>query len=102
MRFADQNIELNRCRAKNFEKAFDRAINGMSLMKNQTKGQFRFVEYDNGKGGSHQKIYAWLYDRPHNYLCKYASKTPIQTTFDIFPHDVAWESFYENAEQVVR
>lgn len=100
--FVDQNIELERCRAKNFDKAFDQAINGMSLMKNQTSGQFRFVEYDNSKGGSHQKIYGWIYDRPQNFACKYASKTPTPTSFDVFPQDVVWENFYENEDKVVR
>lgn len=100
--FVDQNKELNRCRAKNFELAFDQAINGMSLMKNQTSAQFKFVEYDNVRGGSHQKIYSWLYDKPHNYSCKYASKTPQQTVFDVFPQDVVWEYFYENDDRVVR
>ena len=100
--FVDQNKELSRCRAKNFDKAFDQAINGMSLMKNQTSAQFRFVEFDNVKGGSHQKIYGWLYDRPHNYACKYQSKTPAQGTFDIFPQDVVWENFYEDDNRVIR
>lgn len=100
--FVDQNKELERCRAKNFEKAFDQAINGMSLMLNQTNAQFRFVEYDNMKGGSHQKMYTWLYNKNQNYACKYDSKNPNQIPFEVFPQDVVWENFKQDEAGVVR
>ena len=100
--YVDQNKELERCRAKNFEKAFDQAINGMSLMRNQTNRQFRFIEYDNMRGGSHQKLYAWIFDKTQNFACKYDSKTPNQISFDIFPQDVVWENFKQEEAGVVR
>ena len=100
--FVNQNKELERCRAKNFEKTFDQAINGMSLMKNQTNREYRFVEYDNGRGGSHQKIFGWISDKVQNYACKYEDKTPNQIPFDVFPHDVVWENFQQDEAGLVR
>ncbi|MBC7429877.1 MAG: hypothetical protein H7336_14785, partial [Bacteriovorax sp.] len=100
--FVDQNKELARCRAKNFETTFDQAINGMSLMKNLTNSQYRFVEYDTVKGGSHQKIYGWIHQKEQNYACKYASKTPKQIPFDVFPQDVAWEYFKQDGASLVK
>lgn len=100
--YVSQNKELERCRAKNFEAAFDQAINGMSLMKNQVNAQYRFVEYDNVRGGSHQKIYNWIYDPVQNFACKYKSKTPEQTPFEVFPQDVVWETFKQDEAGLVR
>lgn len=100
--YVDQNKELARCRAKNFETAFDQAINGMSLMRNQINRQFRFVEYDTVRGGSHQKIYGWIHEKTQDYACKYDSKTPKQIPFDIFPQDVVWEYFKQDEQGLVK
>ncbi len=100
--YVSQIKELDRCRAKNFEGAFDQAINGMSLMKNQINSQYRFVEYDNVRGGSHQKIYGWVFDKIQNYACKYESKKPTQTPFDVFPQDVVWENFKQDEGGLIK
>ncbi|MBC7715103.1 MAG: hypothetical protein H7177_17290 [Rhizobacter sp.] len=100
--YVDQNKEMARCRAKNFESAFDQAINGMSLMRNSTNRQYRFVEYDSAKGGSHQKIYGWIHLAAQNYACKYASKTPNQIPFEVFPQDVGWEYFKQDEQGLVK
>lgn len=100
--FNNQVTELNRCRARDFEKAFDQAINGMSLMRNQTSRQFRFVEYDNMRGGSHQKIYGWIKNHAQNYSCQNSSLNQTQSFFDIFPQDVVWENFKQDDEKVVQ
>lgn len=83
-------------------KAFDQAVNGMSLMLNLTNAQYRFVEYDNMKGGSHQKMYAWLFSKNQNYACKDESKNPNQSRFEIFPQDVVWENFKQEETGIVR
>ena len=100
--FVNQNKELARCRARSLEYAFDRAINGMSLLKTQSNKQFRFVEYDNGRGGSHQKIYGWIFDRVQYFECKYQSKKNQPKRFDIFPQDVIWENFKSDDQGTVR
>lgn len=100
--FVDQNKELARCRAKDFQKAFDQSINGMGLMKSQTNRQYRYLEYDNGRGGSHQKIYAWIYDKVQYFECKYQTKKSNESSFDIFPQDVIWENFQSQEVGTVR
>jgi hypothetical protein len=100
--YVDQNKELARCRAKKFETAFDQAINGMSLMRNSINRQFRFIEYDTVRGGSHQQIYGWVTQSAHNYACKYDSKTPKQIPFDVFPHDVVWEYFKQDEARLIK
>ena len=100
--FNNQNIELTRCRSRDFEKAFDQAINGLSLMKNQSSLQFRFVEYDNMRGGSHQRIYGWIKNQAQNYSCKDSSLAQTQPVFDIFPQDVVWENFKQDDDRIVK
>ena len=100
--FNNQNSELARCRSKDFEKSFDQAINGMSLMKAQTNRHFRFVEYDNGKGGSHQKIYGWIQGKTTHHACVGKAQGPQSVSFDIFPQDVTWESFKVDGDRTVR
>lgn len=100
--FVNQSNELKRCRSRDFEKAFDQAINGMSLMKNQINRQFRFIEYDNYRGGSHQKIYGWVGTESRSLACKYDSKNATSIPFDIFPQDVVWETFKYDDDRIIQ
>ncbi len=99
--FNDQNKELERCRARDFEKTFDQAINGLSLLKNQTNKGFRFVEYDTQRGGSHQKIYAWIADESKAQVCKNKKDVVTENSFDFFPQDVVWQNFNSNEDKIV-
>lgn len=83
--------ELEKCRARDFEKSFDQAINGISLMRNQINRSYRFIEYDTAHGGSHQKIYGWILEGNKTSVCKYEKNKENQ--FDVFPQDVVWQSF---------
>lgn len=89
----DQMKEVEKCRARDFEKSFDSAINGLSLMRNQTNKNFRFVEYDTQHGGSHQKIYAWIADSKKPSQCKTPPAINKENQFDLFPEDVLWQNF---------
>jgi hypothetical protein len=100
--FNNQNVELARCRSKDFQKSFDQAINGMSLMKNQTNQNFRFVEYDNIHGGSHQKIYGWIPGRSTKFTCVGDKKKQDAPMDEIFPHDVIWEHFKIDEDRTIR
>lgn len=100
--YNNQLGELSRCRARDLEKAFDQAINGLSLMRNQTSRQYRFIEYDNMRGGSHQKIFGWVNSQVQNYSCQNSSLAQTQSLFDIFPQDVVWETFKQDEDKVVQ
>lgn len=94
--------EMERCRVTNFERAFEQSINGMSLMRTQVNSQYRFVEYDGASGGSHQKIYGWIFDKPQVYGCKNQVESSNQMMSPIFPQDVVWENFKQDEASVVR
>jgi hypothetical protein len=88
----DHLKELDRCRAKNFEKMFDQAINGLGLVKNHHNKTFRYIEYDSGIGGTHQKLYSWIISSNRSYTCKQKPESR-ENEYEIFPHDVVWEAF---------
>lgn len=94
--YVDQNKEIAKCRSKDFEKAFDQAINGMSLLKNQINKFFHYVEYDSDKNGSHQKIYSWIIDDIKKIRCE--KDEPNQ---EYFPQDVVWQTFKEDEANTV-
>ena len=96
----DQNIELERCKSRYFELSFDKAINSLSLMSNQTNKSFRFIEYDNGQGGSHQKLYSWIPTSNRTINCK--EKSQNRPVFDLFPQDVNWQSFNPNDDSTIK
>jgi hypothetical protein len=95
-------MDFDRCKAQNFENIFSQSINGLRLMKDNNNKLYRFIEYDNALGGSHQSIYNWIYDRPQNYACKDKKAASQKTNQDIFPHDVEWESFKQDDERLLR
>ncbi|MBY0413252.1 MAG: hypothetical protein K2Q18_03765, partial [Bdellovibrionales bacterium] len=95
-------IEFGRCRANTFEKSFEQAVNGLRLMKTQMNQQYHFVEYDSLTGGSHQALYAWIYEGQRNYGCKNGTAAVDISNTDIFPQDVVWESFEQGDARVVR
>ncbi|MFA6235906.1 MAG: hypothetical protein WC635_01155 [Bacteriovorax sp.] len=100
--FNDQQKELNRCRARDFEKVFDQAINGLSVMRNQINKEYRFIEYDTQHGGSHQKIYGWVEQKNHAYVCKDKKSQPKENQFDVFPQDVAWVNYTPDEERTIQ
>lgn len=100
--FVDQNKELKGCRARDFEKAFDHAINGMGLMKNQINKSYRFIEYDTQRGGSHQKIYGWVEDVGLKHACKNLNSAKKESSPEIFPQDVVWPNLSAEEEKIIK
>lgn len=104
--FNSQTKELERCHARDFEKSFDQAINGLSLLKSQTNREYRFIEYDSGRGGTHQKLYSWVAENGKTFMCKNKKglfkKSQPETQFDVFPQDVVWESFAPDGDKIVK
>jgi hypothetical protein len=89
----DQKTELKKCKARNFEKAFDQSINGLALMKNQINRTYRFIEYDTQRGGSHQKIFGWIERNNKSYVCKNQKNKTREDSFELFPQDVVWPNY---------
>lgn len=94
--------DMDRCKSHQFERNFEQAINGLRLMSVHENKRYRFVEYDNTQGGSHQAIYAWINDRPQNYSCKDSKTKNTLMNLDIFPQDVVWENYLQEDIRLLR
>ena len=91
--------ELSRCRSREAELIYEKAIIGMELMENQVGTSYKFIEYDTQSGGSHQKLYSWIPNGTKRLDC--ASKRKI-TLEDTFPEDVNWEEFPDGKQEGIR
>lgn len=98
----DQIRELEKCKPAVFEKSFDLAINGLNVMKNQINRNFRFIEYDTQRGGSHQKIYSWVLDSGKASACKKQISANQEIASELFPQDVVWQSFAPDDELLIK
>ncbi len=94
--YIDQNKEIHRCRPRDFEKSFDRAINGMSLLKHQLNREFRYLEYDSALGGTHQKLFSWIVQDMKKIPCE-----KVDEDRDYFPQDVVWKNFKEDEDKTI-
>lgn len=90
--------EVARCRSREAEYIYEKAIIGLGLMENQVGFSYRFTEYDTQSGGSHQKIYSWLPSGVKRLECKPSGKINLE---DIFPEDVNWEEFPDGKQEAI-
>ena len=90
--------ELQKCTAQEFNEAFPKAIKAMIRLKNLGKEHYRYVDYDNHRYGTHEKIYSWVRDRPRQFRCLDKSKewTTNQLDLSIFPSDIQWPNMIDS------
>tara|TARA_R110002072_G_scaffold64203_2_gene159348 strand:+ start:190920 stop:192413 length:1494 start_codon:yes stop_codon:yes gene_type:complete len=79
------------CLLEQIDNAFESGITIMTGLHNSSREHYRFVDYDNGIGGSHEKLYSWVYSNGKELGCK--SKRFRNDSRSVFPSDVTWKSF---------
>lgn len=88
-----KNLEM--CTNRELNKGFSFSIPYLSTLKLSGSRYYRFVDYDNGEGGTHHKIYSWVSVKPQRLLCDksiidlYKNKKMQQEDF-LFPNDIRW------------
>lgn len=85
-----------RCTTEEIDESFEQAITVMSSLGNANKPHYRFLEFDNGIGGSHKEVYAWTFNRGKSLGCnarKYEEKP------SLFPQDISWDKFSGNQKR---
>lgn len=100
--YVDQAKELARCQGNALEKGFDTIVNALHLLANATNQTYRYVEYDNKTGGSHQFLYTWIYEKTSDPNCIESKSMKAQTNIELFPHDVSWEYFPTGKSSTIR
>lgn len=91
-RLYDPRRELRLCTPSQLDRAFDTSITMLSGIRNSFRPHYRFIEYDESGGGSHQQVYSWVFDNGKRLSCdrERSYQTPI------FPSDITWEPFYDD------
>ncbi|MBT3583585.1 MAG: hypothetical protein HN509_01655, partial [Halobacteriovoraceae bacterium] len=93
--FSNKN-ELRACTTEELDNSFEEAVRVLAGLSRAGKEHHRFVEYDYGVGGSHRKVYSWVYSNGKNLKCsddqvqRYREK---QNKTRIFPLDISWRNF---------
>lgn len=80
---------LNNCTTYELDRAFDMSVTVQTGLSRSLKEHYRYIEYDEGSGGSHQKIYSWIHSYGDTYKCDSAR----QASLSVFPRDIIWKNF---------
>lgn len=90
----ENSLEKN-CTTEELDDAFETAITVMSGERTAKRPHARFIAYDSGFGGSHQKIYSWVYDDGKELQCTDSDEISLleKEKTQLFPSDIEWKSF---------
>lgn len=89
-------VELDAsCTTEELDVAFDTAVTVMKREASLKRPHMQFIAYDSGAGGSHQKVYGWVYVDGKELLCKNSSEQEklAQHQQDLFPNQLRWKKF---------
>lgn len=100
--YVNQETEFRRCLPNRFEKMFETLNSAMNLMKTTEKNYYKYLEYDNRKGGTHAMVYTWIYDDSGSLSCQNKQSMGRQTNAEYFPSDVTWKRFESGNKKTVR
>tara|TARA_R110000868_G_scaffold204946_3_gene453205 strand:- start:69626 stop:71209 length:1584 start_codon:yes stop_codon:yes gene_type:complete len=83
------------CTTDELDGAFDMAVTVMSGERNAKRPHMRFISYDSGANGSHQKIYGWVNVDGKELVCSDKDEVKLleQMKMTMFPSDISWKSF---------
>ncbi|MDC0254095.1 hypothetical protein OAK75_04300 [Bacteriovoracales bacterium] len=79
------------CKNGNLNDAFDAAVTTLGILKSNNDHSYFYKTYDFGPGGTHQRLYSWIYDTGKEILCvNEDEKMSVEDTRSSFPNDVRW------------
>jgi len=112
----DYKSAYNNCTDSDLDIAFATIPATMRGLMSKKQAHYRYMTYDFGVGGSHEKIYHWVYNDGKDLLCegtsrrqKYSQQTisrmekkgPSDDASEIaFPQDVSWRPFSAGEESL--
>jgi hypothetical protein len=87
---------LKNCTESELNRAFDGIPRYLEKIRRKDAPVMRFVEYDNGSGGTHSKLYTWVIEDHKRQKCSGDEKKlqKANQSFRIFPEDVRWQKVY--------
>jgi len=97
----DPEKERGKCDDEDLDRAFDTAINQLSGLMQKGSEYFKYIEYNNVEGGSHEKIYSFVNFTGKRMQCANKKENERPSTGELYPRDVEWRPFgvqYENKD----
>ncbi len=93
--------QYNNCTTDAFNRSMERGITRMAVLKKRDSEHYQYIQYDNRVGGTHEKIYSWVYHSGKNLSCVSSKKDKnkksiyqlVELKEEVFPLDVSWEYF---------
>lgn len=87
--------ERAQCSGTELDEAFSSSITILTGLQRSKRAHYRYIQYDEGVGGSHQKIYNWVYFNGAELSCKREqNEVP-------FPSDINWTPLGKEDESVL-
>lgn len=87
----------SKCTTRQFDKAFESVAFNSLGSGNSGNPHIRFIEYDHGAFGTHDRLYTWNSFTGKGYLClqeKQKKSTIMESSkIDYFPKDIYWQRF---------
>ena len=87
--------EYKKCTDRQLDKSFKLISFFMNEQYNRFDRYYKYISYDNGIGGSHQKIYSWVLSKGRPLACQDSLDFSISNrkNSEVFPESVRWKSY---------
>ncbi len=82
---------LANCTSRELDRSFDMSITVQTGLFRSFQEHNRYIEYDEGSGATHQKLYSWVRSTGDGYSCDRKRYEKVS----LFPQDINWQSFGE-------
>jgi len=84
-------LEKDQCKPEDVNDAFESAVTTLGILYRNKDHSYFYKTYDFGAGGTHQRIYSWIFNRGKNILCvNEKEKLSFEETQSSFPNDIRW------------
>ena len=84
-------LEKDQCKPEDVNDAFDSAVTTLGILYRNKDHSYLYKTYDFGSGGTHQRIYSWIFNRGKKLLCvNEKEKLSFEETQSSFPNDIRW------------
>jgi hypothetical protein len=81
---------INDCREEDIDKAMGYLPNFLSGLKSE-QDYFKFIDYDNGAHGTHQRLFSWVKVKGRHYECSGDPNLKIKKEDRPYPEEVRWQ-----------
>lgn len=87
---------LGECNQRQLDKAFEQAVVKLTTMGHHKEDTYRYITYDHGIGGTHEKMYSWVPFSGKRLNCKIKRDDNKLSTF---PSDIEWKRYKGKAKR---